>query len=60
MTELERLETKHNRLNIAVDEAEKRREIDRSEAGKIKLLELKKKRLQVKDDIEELLNVKNN
>lgn len=47
----EELEDKHQRLDDAVTRLEKLRETDRSEDGKMKLKDLKKQKLLVKDKL---------
>lgn len=45
------LEEQHARLAVACEELEKSRQADRRDETKIKLLDLKKKKLAVKDEI---------
>jgi len=45
------LEEQHSRLATACEELEKSRQSDRREETKLKLLDLKKKKLSVKDEI---------
>jgi|TARA_R100000008_G_C3543287_1_gene146060 hypothetical protein len=50
------LEDQHFRLDRAITELEKMREYERSEDMKFKIVDLKKKKLQVKDEIAFLKN----
>jgi len=51
MTTLEALKKEHEDISLKVDLLEKLREFDRSTKTKINLIEMKKKKLNIRDEI---------
>ena len=57
---MDRLKRKHEHLHKEVEELESIREVDRTAETKAHLVELKKEKLQIKDEIARLENEEKN